>query len=228
MKFSRKQLWGFIQSNERLRIKKEKNNVSIISGQSSCLFNQCFLPNYHDQFLFLCLVSLCDLFALAPLNTFGNHNIKTHLKIKKANEKKLVFSTNSSCRSTIISAFFSSVFYLVAPAPLPSFRNHNSRARKWKELRLTFIQDKKSHLYLKAGRTSRPDVKALVTLRVGWRVTLSWTVPTPRNFFQESGVWTNEKKTHDRLASSIFPSAARGMIFPVASVTLSYVGISLK
>ena len=126
---------------------------------------------------------------------------------------------------------FTSVFYLAAPAPLHPFGNlKNGRNYVW---RLSKLYTRYILASLSKSMSNEPArCLTFARLRVGWRVTLSWTATTPRNFSQECGELANESKTQSRLGSLIFSSAARGMLFPVASVTssvaLTYVSINLN
>ena len=144
--------------------------MPITAVQSSGLLNQCFLPKYHHQGYSLfrervrpsCPCSAeyfrKSQYENAPMKGRGERKAEEQLPIIAGQTAGLL---NPRFMPIIISSFFSllrSVLYPVAPAPLIYFANHNMIAQKWTELRLTFIQNIYTDTYIKACRTTRPEV----------------------------------------------------------------------
>ena len=69
--------------------------MPVIAGQSAGLLNQRVMPNYHDQCVFSLSRSVFDLVAAAPLNSFGNH----HMRTQKPKELRLTFIQEKKLKS---------------------------------------------------------------------------------------------------------------------------------
>ena len=141
---------------KRLSCRSQPVNGAVFSTSASCQTTMLSVV--------LCFVSVCDLVAAVPSNTFGNDNMKAHPKRKrgkKKQKKQLPIIAGKTAGLLNNECFFLCLevcAYLLTFAPLHSFGNLNTIAQKWKKLRLTVIQDIYSDICLKACRTSWPDV----------------------------------------------------------------------